>query len=243
MKKPTINSEQISLYIDVFTPETFPMARLADYLKPFSAMLGCEESIHFIKVGPGSSDCLARVDAPAYPKVKERLGLVATGDAPKLAMEAHGRIDELLATDNAIGYVKINGHNVIEFPGRRRAPQEVLGPVRRSTSIDGQIFSIGGKDETINVHLRDGSQEVKCVVSISLARDLGPHLRGCKVRLSGSGFWWRIDGKWTMKNFTADSFLVLNQSSLQGTITSIRKALVGVEPNEFMATMLELRNG
>jgi len=91
-------------------------------------------------------------------------------------MEGHSRIDELLVEDNAIGHVKLAGHNVMEFSGRRRAAQEVFGPVQRSSSVEGQIHSIGGKDETINVLLKDGEREVRCVVSILLARDLGPHL-------------------------------------------------------------------
>jgi len=233
--------EEVSLIIDVFTPETLPMSRLAEYLRSFSAMLGHEESIHFKKVEKGSADCIAEIETVAYPKVQERLSSVVAGDAPRSALEAHERIDDLLAKDNAIGFVKLGGHNVIEFPGRRRGAKEVIGPVARRSSIEGQIFSIGGKDETINVHLKDGERELRCVVSISLARDLGPHLRGGRLRLFGQGFWSRVDGRWAMKTFEADSFVVLDESPLRATLSSIRKTFAQVNPDEFLETTLELR--
>ncbi len=85
-------------------------------------------------------------------------------------MKAFADVDDLLAEDNAIAEVFIGKSRVIEFPGRRRASAEEFGPVKRTASIDGQIFSIGGKDQTINVHLRNGEKELKCVVSVKLAR-------------------------------------------------------------------------
>ena len=130
---------------------------------------------------------------------------------------------------------------MIEFPGRRRAPAEELGPVQRSSSLDGQIYSIGGKDETINVHLRDGANEMKCVVSLDLARRLVPHLFGAHVRLSGSGTWYRMDGSWQMRTFHATDFIVLDVSPLKGTLGTIRKIFDGFSPDEFVSTMSELR--
>jgi hypothetical protein len=120
-----------------------------------------------------------------------------------------------------------------------------LQPSKGNNIVDksGQIFSIGGKDETINVQLKDGERELRCVVPISLARDLGPHLRGGKVRLFGRGFWSRVDGYWTMKSFAAETFVVLDQKSLHSSIATIRKHLEGVDPDDFMSTMNELRHG
>jgi hypothetical protein len=155
-----MKSEQVSLNIDAFTPSTLPMARLSEYLRSFAAMLGNEASVHFEKLTHGSTGCHALVDPPAAPKVRERIQGIPSKTAPRAALKAFAEIDDLLAKDNAIGNLAIDGHNVIEFPGRRRAAQEVIGPVRRTTSIDGQVYSIGGKDETINVHLRNGEREL-----------------------------------------------------------------------------------
>jgi len=235
--------EEVSLVIDVFESSTLPMARLADYLKPFSIMLGSEAHVHFDRVADGSAECRASVEPHAAPKVRERVNGVVAGIAPKTAMKARDDIDDLLLEDNAIGHVAINGRNVVEFPGRMRAAKETIGPVRRGTSIEGQIFSIGGKDETINVHLNDGQQEIKCVVSVELARRLGPHLRGPRVRFFGQGLWYRVDGVWQMKGFTADDFTPLPDTPLDVTLKSIQATLSGINASEFLATMADLREG
>ncbi|MEO8126585.1 MAG: hypothetical protein ABI822_05790 [Bryobacteraceae bacterium] len=158
-------------------------------------------------------------------------------------MNAHSAIDALLLEDNAVAHVAFNGRNVIEFPGRMRAACETIGPVRRATSIEGQIFSIGGKDETINVYLIDGQLEHKCVVSVELARRLGTHLRGARIRFFGQGMWYRVDSVWQMKTFTADDFIPLDEESLDGAVKSIQATLSGIDAEEFLAAMLELREG
>lgn len=235
--------EEVSLVIDVFKPSTLPMSRLADYLKPFAVMLGSEAHVHFEQVAEGSAECRASIEPHAAPKVRERMSSIVAGNAPKAAMKARGDIDELLLQDNAIGHVSIDGRNIIEFPGRMRAPREMIGPVKRATSIEGQIFSIGGKDESMNVHLSDGHHEIKCVVSVDVARRLGTYLRGPRIRFFGQGVWYRIDGSWEMKAFTANNFTPLESASFDGALRSIQETLTGIDPNAFLATMLELREG
>ena len=219
------------------------MARLAEYLKPFALMLGSEAHVHFDRVAEGSSVCTASVEPHAAPKVRERVNGVVNGTAPKAAIRAYADINDLLLADNAIAHIALNGRNVIEFPGRRRAARETIGPVRRATPIEGQIFSIGGKDETMNVYLNDGQNELKCVVSVELARRLGPHLRGPRIRLFGQGLWYRVDDDWQMRSFTAADFMVLDDAPLNATLQAIRETLSGVEPDDFIATMAELRHG
>src|SRR5258706_6917806 len=154
--------EEITLEIDVFTPETLPMARLAQYLAEFSELLGHEANVHFARLSKGSARCKAFADVQVAPKIRERVESVVDGSAPNNAFRAHVAIDDLLAADNAIGGVYLGEERVIDFPGRRRANKEKIGPVRRSTSIEGQIFSLGGKDDTINVHLRHKNQTYRC---------------------------------------------------------------------------------
>lgn len=235
-------AEIVSLSIDAFTPDTLPMSRLADYLKPFSAMLGSEANVHFEKVEEGSAMLRARIDQPAAPKVHERIHAVASRTAPKAAMKAFSEIDDLLAKDNAVGHIALGRQSVVVFPGRRRASHETIGPVRRSTSVEGQIFSIGGKDDTINVHLQNGEDDIRCVVSVGMARQLGQHLRGRKVRLFGDGLYFRVDGSWQRKSFTATEFVLLDESPLNTALASVRDVFSGVDADAFMATMLDLRH-
>jgi len=74
-----VKPEEVSLVIDVFKPSTLPMSRLADYLKPFSVMLGSEAHVHFEGVADGSA---ASVEPHAAPKVRERINGVVAGSAP-----------------------------------------------------------------------------------------------------------------------------------------------------------------
>ena len=54
--------EIYELYTDSFTPETIPMARLADYMASFAELLGHSEHVHFGKLKAGSLSVTARVD-------------------------------------------------------------------------------------------------------------------------------------------------------------------------------------
>jgi hypothetical protein len=233
--------QQVALTIDAFTPDTLPMARLAEYLKPFAAMLGSEDNVHFEGLSHGSAICRAAVEDQDAPKVRERIEGIPSRTAPRSAMKAYNDIDDLLAKDNAIGHVAIDGHKLIEFPGRRRGKREIVGPVRRTTSIEGQIYSIGGKDETINIHLRNGDVELKCEAPIPLARRLGPYLLGETVRLFGHGLWNRVDGEWQMKTFTAERFVALDNATLHETLRSVSGAFEGAAPEVLPAALLELR--
>jgi hypothetical protein len=135
---------------------------------------------------------------------------------------------------------------VIDFPGRKRAPQERIGPVRRKSVIDGQIFQIGGKDETINVHLRNihkPSETYRSEVSIDLARKLATHLLTGMVRLFGEGDWYRTDSGWGMSpnSFSAYDFVLIDESSLAATINSAREIFKDVKVDE--AFLDRLRQG
>ena len=236
--------EEICLAVDAFTPDTLPMARLAVYLREFSLLLGNDAYVHLSKVKAGSANIVAYSEPQATPKIKNRINEVLIGAAPKPAMKAHRAIDDLLAEDNAIGHISIGSTTVIEFPGRRRAAREQIGPVRRNTTIEGQIFSIGGKDDTINVHLRNGDKEYRCEVGVDLARKLLGYFRGGKVRIFGACDWYRIDSHWVPAGtLAASDFVPLDNRDLSDTVNDLRTMFGDVDEAEFMATMSELRHG
>ena len=235
----TQTPEQFSLVIDAFTPATLPMARLAEYLREFAALLGSEGSVHFEGVSHGSAVLASRSEPTASRKIRNRLDDVLLHRAPKSAMRAYANIDNLLADDNAIGQVRQGPAQIIEFPGRRRANAEKTGPVRRHGNLDGQIFQIGGRDETINIHLREGEQSHRCEASIALARRLAPHLLDGKVRLFGEGDWLRTDTGWTLVRFTATDFVVLDQATFRKTLKTVNGIFDGIEidTGEMLATL------
>src|ERR1039458_6515123 len=164
--------EVYEFYIDSFTRETIPMARLADYMASFAELLGHREHVHFGELKPGSLSVAARVDEIAWRKVDKRVDEVRYGGGPQPAQKALRDLDDKLAEDNAVGRIVRGKTKLIEFAGRTRHVEEKLGPVEQAGALDGEVIQIGGRDETINVHLKAGDQIHTCVTSKAIARRL-----------------------------------------------------------------------
>jgi hypothetical protein len=208
--------EVYELYIDAFTPETIPMARLADYMASFAELLGYGEHVHFGKLKPGSLSVAARVDEIARRKVDKRVDEVRYGGGPQPAQKALRDLDDKLAEDNAVGRIVRGKTKLIEFPGRTRHVEEKLGPVEQPGTLDGEVIQIGGRDETINIHLKAGGQYLSpCVTSKAIARRLAHHLFGAPVRVRGTGTWARMEsGTWVLKKFEIVDFETLDETPL-----------------------------
>lgn len=214
------------LYIDALSPATIPMARLADYMADFAALLGHEEHVRFEGVKAGSLSLLSRVEAIAQNKVRRRMDEVRYGNGPKSAMRAYQSLDARLAEDNAVGKIVHRSANVMEFPGRTRAVERSIGPIEQSGTLDGEIIQIGGRDETINVHLKMDDDVVHCVTTKAVARRLAHHLFGPPVRLSGVGAWSRAEsGTWTVRRFTINDFHTLDRTPLPKLFEGLRSKL------------------
>lgn len=211
--------------IDVFTPETMPMARLAEYLGVLSSLVGHSQSTHFDRLEAGSARLVYKVDAVDAPKVEQRLARTGEPDAPADLRKAFESLDNMLANDNAVGELwNPAGAVIIPFPGRNRPKPLAFPAFRQDGSIDGQIVSIGGKDTTAHVILQDGTVTYS---NIKLTRDMARQLRGYlyeqKVRLVGSGRWERSpEGAWKLLDFSVDRFEVLDDSSLSDVLDSVR---------------------
>jgi hypothetical protein len=81
-----------------YTPATFPMKRLAEYVAAFAKLLGEETNVHFGGVENGSAVLIASVDQPARPKVSDRVRGVRDGTAPKDVLRTFNDLD-----DHALG--------------------------------------------------------------------------------------------------------------------------------------------
>jgi hypothetical protein len=235
--------QEFSLVIDAFTPSTLPMERLAKYLHELAGLLGSEASVHFDRVAPGSARLVTIPDQTAIPKIEKRLLEVGIGTASKTALAAHKNIDDLLADDNAVGHIAKGKAKLVIFPGRNRPKPDIIGPIRRAASVEGQIFLIGGKDETINIHLRQKAEEIKIEVSVALAKRLVPFFLGQTIRLTGEGDWYRIDGRWTRKTFAAFDFVPLEEHSMQEAVSQVRSIFAGIDGSGIEIAMNELRYG
>ncbi len=212
--------------IDVFTPDTLPMARLAEYMAGLAELVGYKDSAHFVRLEAGSACLVSRVEDQDAHKVRQRLATMEGPAAAPGVAKAFKALDDMLAEDNAVGEViDPEGIVIIPFPGRTRPKSLAFPAFRQDGSLDGQIVSIGGKDKTAHVILRDGSIIYSNIeLSHDLARDMAKHLYGLKVRLFGRGRWERHpDGAWKLLNFSVDRHEVLDDAPLSEVLAKIRR--------------------
>jgi len=213
--------------IDAFTPETIPMARLAEYMQRFAAILGHESAVHFAGLEPGSAQIVSTVDFTEAPKVHSRLDDVRRGEAPPDLMKLVDALDSQLAEDNAVGSLceDIDGGTaeIIAFPGRNRPKPMRLGPFTEEGSLDGVLVSIGGVDDTVSLQLQNGPvRYTGCETTRDLARQLARHLFE-PVRIHGTGRWLReADGTWTLRKFRVRRFDVLEREDLKDVVARLR---------------------
>jgi len=218
------------LYIDAFTPASIPMSRLAEYMAGFAVLLGHEEHVHFDKLRPGGLTIVSHIEPVARNKVQRRLDEVRFGTAPKPAMDAFRQIDDQLAEDNAVGRVVRGKARLVEFPGRNRPVKSSVGPIVQPGTLDGEVIQVGGRDETINIHIKAGDDIHRCITTKAIARRLAQHIFGAPVRVRGMGTWSRAEsGEWKLHRFDIDSFEPLDETPLSKVFEGLRARLAPVE--------------
>lgn len=225
-----------TLYIKAYSPETIPMARLADYMQNFAVMLAQESGVHFQELKPGSTQLVSRIDHEQVPKVQANLKALKTGEASPDRIKAQETIDRLLADDNATGFVYEDDKTtaeIIVFPGVTKQRPVQYGPIKQEGTLDGILVSIGGADKTIHLRLQNGDIKYSNIdTDRDTARRLGKHLFE-PIRIFGTGTWLREeDGTWTLKRFKVDNFEALRSDDLRDVLNELR----AVEGSEWTDT-------
>lgn len=239
-------SQQYRFRIDVFSVESLPMSRLAEYMAELARLLGEHERVHFSHLEPGSAVLVSNIEEPAAPKVTERIAKVRDGRGPKDAMTAFRNLDNMLAKDNAVGTLAASeSAQIIEFPGRMRPKPVKYGPFRERGSLDGIVIRIGGRDDTVPVLIQDSEAEFHCQTSREVSKRLAQHYLGAPVRVHGNGKWVREEnGSWQLLEFYIEDFEVLDDSSLLDVVGKLRKVEGSTwhESDNSVASILGLRH-
>ena len=210
--------------IDAYSPNTLPMSRLAEYMADLARLLGEAERVHFVRLEPGSTALVQFVEPEAVPKVRNRIGTIAHDEAPEDAARAFKALNRRLADDNAVGSLREgNDAEVIRFPGREQPQPLTFGAFNQSGTLDGVLIRIGGKDDTVPVHLQDGDTIHVCNATREMARRLAVHLYGATLRVQGEGRWEReADGVWLLKRFNISEFKELSDAPLSEVVGRLR---------------------
>lgn len=217
-------AQEFRFRIDAFSPDTMPMARLAEYMAQLAAILGETKSVHLVALEPGSTVLVHRVEREAVPKVRDRTSAVRRGDAPRDAQVAYRTVNRFLREDNASAVLieKKRGPTVLRFPGREESA-ETFPSVRQQASLEGIVARVGGTDETIPVLLLSENQPIAgCYTTRDVAKRLAQRLFE-PVRLHGHGTWMRdAEGVWTLKAFKIETFEVLETATLTEAVEKLR---------------------
>jgi len=225
-------SKRYTLYVEAYTPETIPMARLAQYMQNLAAMLGHDAAVHFETLKPGSTQIVSRIDHEDVPKVATDLAQLKRGEGTPEAKKAQAAIDQLLAEDNATGFVyedEDENAKIIAFPGVTRPKPTTFGPFHEEGSLDGVLISVSGADQTVHLQLQNGDIRYTGIdTNRETARRLAKHMYE-PVRVFGTGRWLRDqEGTWLLKRFKVESYKVLRSDDLKEAIDQMR-AIEGSE--------------
>jgi hypothetical protein len=216
---------EIILSIDIFTPATLSLSRMADYVKALSDILDHKDQTHFVRLDEGSARLVAQIDPTALPKVHQRLALINTLDAPTSLQSAYARMDDLLASDGAVGQILDGfGAEIIPFPGRTRPKPLMTRPVRQFGSLDGQVVRLGGADASSHLTLQDGNSIYSNIeLTRAQAIQLKDLLYGPTIRIFGMGRWQRqLEGSWKLVDFKFDRFEILDDTPIDVLLTELR---------------------
>lgn len=233
--------------IDAFTPDTIPMARLAEYMTEVAALLGEAKSVHFVRVVGGSTVLISRVEADAVPKVRDRVERQQRGEGDKTSAATVHRLNEMLRADNGRARLTENKTEIIVFPGRDLEKPERYPSFSQEGTLDGVVIRLGGRSDPVPVWVQATSDStLKCAAYRSVARRLATHIFEREVRLTGTGR-WQIDefGNWLLMGFHIADFIVLDDEPLTSLVDNLRK-IPGAEwenVGDPWADLMEERNG
>jgi len=219
-----IEDDIYTFRIDAYTPETIPMARLAEYMAVLAEMFGEEAAVHFKGLKAGSTQLLSRVEREAAPKVRLNVMNARSGDGRPEAAKAYVRANKMLREDNAVAHLALHESNVLEFPGRKTLTPPRLGPFNQAVHKDGVLVRVGGKDKTAHAIVEDADRVTwSFEVTRELAMALAHHLFEKPIRIVGTGRFVRNEeGSWECLALKGSEFKILNDDSLIDVVGRIR---------------------
>ncbi len=159
------------------TPETKPMARLAQCLKHLATLLGETNGVHLRGVKPGSIEAEMTVKPDAATAVNERLAAVMAGAGPANALEARAAMERFPAEDSASADLASEGdEGLLRFHPDAPPGEPQFGPFSGEGTLDGIPIVVGGRGDPAPARLRDVNRVRIRQASRDVAQDISRHL-------------------------------------------------------------------
>lgn len=214
--------KKLTLKLTELSPDTLPMKRLGMYISSLSEILGEVEHVHFMSVSPGSAMLNVDIQDSHYDRVIMHVREVPNGLGTRKRLMAYEHLQRLMEEDSTGGALLDETQSpVLAF----RKPKDDEKPliVNKYGSVQGRLYMVGGKDDTIPVRLEGPNNEtLHCEASIEVAQELSGLLFKY-VRVSGPGIWERSsDNKWKLKKLKVDSFTELDASKASSVLAKMR---------------------
>ncbi|MDH1321606.1 hypothetical protein N5C39_25045 [Enterobacter bugandensis] len=135
---------------------------------------------------------------------------------------AYNRLVDLLSEDGFDGKI-FNEHDdvIVKFP---TVSKEIPLYVRKKTTLQGRLDSVGEKDDSIPVKVEGANGETyPCEATPGLAAELGAILFQ-NIRVHGEGDWECKDDIWKLKKLKISSYEKIKKVSFKEAVKSIRSA-------------------
>ena len=158
--------------------------------------------------------------------VQERLSAADSAQRPHDDVaNAVESLNRRLAQDDATGSLRDDGGaEIIKFPGRDEPPPQTYGPFKQLSAFDGVLIRVGGKDDTVPVHLQAGDAIHICNSTRDMARRMAPHLYQGTLRVWGEGRWEReANGRWNLIRFDIGEFKQLDDAPIDEVVRRLRE--------------------
>lgn len=216
--------KELRFHIEGTTPHIIPMARLAEYLKELSTLLGNKQHVHFLRVETGSLPCIVEVDQEKEDGIIDRVKRASLSKGPREAVNANSALRAMLKKDEFSADFKTDeGETFASYPLVKNRKEETFGPFSQDGFLDGIIVRLGGIDDTLPVHLVYEGRTYICNASREIVRQLGPHIWGDPIRVHGKGKWYRnVQGTWELQFFDIQSFEPLQATTLSEAVAALR---------------------
>ncbi|MBT0442276.1 hypothetical protein [Morganella morganii] len=207
---------KIKLKLGGTRPDELPQAKLVQYLAALTKMCG-ESDVHFSSVEEGSAELIS------YTKCQSTYGSVIANINASIASESkdYRDIAKYLARDNYTAQILSEDNIVIGSITPHIEPKPIA--ITKKTKVQGQLYNIGGRDETIPVKLLGANNEIlNCEANQQTATQLAKYLFK-KIRVHGVGDWENINGIWKLKKLKIEKFELLKDISIKQALSILKE--------------------